>query len=94
MQQPERLSLIQGAVFAALGCTKIDYRSPKKMDEAAAQIAAFVEDSLANAERARAEEIDAIFAWPQSHCDCLPWPGKCPYCGGDAPVTNGVRDNG
>ena len=37
---------IQKAVLAALGCTKIDYRSPKKLDEAAAAIARFVEAEL------------------------------------------------
>ena len=48
-----RVSLIQEAVLAALGCTKIDYRSPKQMDEAAGQIAAFVEDILSKADKAR-----------------------------------------
>lgn len=33
---------IQQAILAALGCTKIDYRSPRKLDKAASQIADFV----------------------------------------------------
>lgn len=56
-----RVSIIQEAVFAALGCTKIDYRSPAKMDDAAAQIATFVEDYLVRFDRARAECIAGIF---------------------------------
>lgn len=37
---------IQAAVFAALGCVTIDYRNPRKMDEAAEQIARFVSDAI------------------------------------------------
>lgn len=57
-----RVSLIQEAIYAALGCTKIDYRSPVKMDEAAAQIALFVEDYLSRSEKAKAEAVTAIFS--------------------------------
>jgi hypothetical protein len=41
-----RKDKIQMAVLAALGCTKIDYRSPKRMDDAAERIARFVEMAL------------------------------------------------
>ena len=73
-----RLSLIQEAVLAALGCTKIDYQSPKKMDEGASQIAAFVEDILIRSEHARAEAINGLFSnasatighgWPPKSAD-------------------------
>lgn len=37
----------------------------------------------------RAKSTDAD--WRAPDCNCLPWPGKCPYCGGDAPVPNGER---
>jgi hypothetical protein len=33
---------IQRGVYAALGCVKLDYRSPKRLDEAAGIIADFV----------------------------------------------------
>jgi len=41
-----RKEAIAMAVYAALGCTKIDYRSPRKMYQASEQIADFVEDAL------------------------------------------------
>ena len=49
LPQRKRIGLsvaIQAAILAALGCTTIDYHSPKKLDEAAEQIARFVEDAL------------------------------------------------
>ena len=52
MTRPE---IIQMAVLAALGCTTINYRSPRKLDESAEQIARFVEAALAEAERRRPE---------------------------------------
>lgn len=44
--EDDMTDIIQGAIFAALGCTKIDYSSPKRMDEAAEQIARFVDEAL------------------------------------------------
>ena len=41
-----RTEIIQKAIYAALGCTKIDFRSPKSVDGAAAQITKFVEAAL------------------------------------------------
>lgn len=46
-----RMEAISAAILAALGCTKIDYRSGAKMNEAANQIATFVEDALVQRER-------------------------------------------
>lgn len=37
---------IAGAVYAALGCTSIDRRSPKRLYEASEQIARFVEEAM------------------------------------------------
>ncbi|MDO8596623.1 MAG: hypothetical protein Q7R45_08365 [Sulfuricaulis sp.] len=46
-KHPTKTEIIQRAIYAALGCTKIDYRSGKKIDEAAEQITRFVEAALA-----------------------------------------------
>ena len=40
--QPQTM---EAAVYAALGCTEIDFRSPPKLEDAAAQIAQFVKSS-------------------------------------------------
>jgi hypothetical protein len=40
---------IQAAVFAALGCTTIDYKKPTSLDAAATQIAKFVKDAIPEA---------------------------------------------
>jgi hypothetical protein len=42
----QRRARIQLAIFAALGCTTVDLRSPRKANEAAEQIARFVDDAL------------------------------------------------
>ena len=39
-------TMIQRAVFAALGCTTVDHRSPLKLDGAATQITRFVLQAL------------------------------------------------
>jgi hypothetical protein len=41
------LDVIQRAVFEAFGTVKLDYRSPKRMDEAAGIVAEFVMAALA-----------------------------------------------
>lgn len=55
---------IQAAIYAALGCTRVDYKRPKKIDQAAAQIANFVRAS-AEYQRLIAIEAAAI-AWRKS----------------------------
>jgi hypothetical protein len=40
------------------------------------------------------EQADAMMALcsvSSTECNCLPWPDKCPYCGGDAPVSSTTR---
>lgn len=51
----EPREIIQRAIYAALGHVKIDYRSPKRLDEAAGVIADFVVVAL-NAEKPRHPE--------------------------------------
>lgn len=41
-RRAKRLVRVEGAIFAALGCTAIDYRSPSSLNRAARQIAYFV----------------------------------------------------
>ena len=58
---------IQAAVYAALGCTKIDFRSPLKVDQATAQIVNFVKSSEEYADmlaalEAQHEAIDILLA--------------------------------
>lgn len=48
---------MQAAIYAALGCTKIDFRSPVRVDEAAAQIARFVRSSAEYANMLTALEV-------------------------------------
>lgn len=42
MTQETRHKIVQRAVFAAFGCVKLDYRSPRRLDEAASVVADFV----------------------------------------------------
>ncbi|HYF56689.1 MAG TPA: hypothetical protein VEA41_20720 [Salinarimonas sp.] len=43
---PERTEAIRDAVMVAFGCTKVDHRSIRRLQEAAAQITRFVEGAL------------------------------------------------
>lgn len=57
----DRTKTIQRAICSALGCTKIDYRSPKKIDDAAAQITRFVERALDELAAENSKIIAAAF---------------------------------
>jgi hypothetical protein len=42
MTKEQRKEAVQRAVYAAFGCVKLDYRSPKRLDDAAGIVADFV----------------------------------------------------
>lgn len=75
---------IQGAVYAALGCTTIDRRSPRRLDEAAKQIARFVEDAIARYDRENCEHPRKSGLGSVGSDGSSTWSWHCPDCGASA----------
>ena len=60
----------------------------QQLDKANEEIAALKHDLE------RHIEIAASALSDEQRCDCLPWPDKCPYCGGQPALTSATDDLG
>lgn len=62
---------MQTSIFAALGCTEINYRSPLKLEKAAEQIARFAKAS--DEYRTMLAVLQEISILDQKNTTSLPW---------------------